>query len=72
MNINNYTPAKEAAEMIGISYSLLMSRIYNDKVKFKKVGWAVYILNSEVKKLKAIEAKRRANASNEGVEGTAR
>lgn len=71
MNTNNYTPAKEVAEVIGISYSLLMSRIYNGKIKFKKVGWAVYILNSEVKKLKAIEVKRRADASNEGVEGAA-
>lgn len=72
MYLNNYAPAKAAAKTIGISYSLLMSRIYNGKVKFMKVGWAVYILNSEVKKLKAIEKKRKANAGNEGVEGTAR
>lgn len=80
MNLNNYTPAKEAAESIGISYSLFMSRLYNKKVKFQKAGWAVYIPNGEVKRLKDIEAKkkakrsakRRADASNAGVEGTAR
>ena len=68
MNLNNYVPAKEAAATIGISYSLFMSRLYHDKVKFEKVGYAVLIPKKEVTRLKKVEDKRRADASDQGVE----
>ena len=73
MDLRYYTPAKKAAKEIGISYSLLMSRIYNGKIKAEKVdgSWAVFISNAEVKRVKKEEAKRRTDASNKGVEGAA-
>lgn len=72
MDLRNYVPAKKAAEEIGISYSLLTSRMYNGKIKYVKVGWAVYIAKGEVKRLKKLEEQRRRDASHEGVEGAAR
>ncbi len=72
MDLRNYVPARKAAEEIGITYSLLTSRMYNGKVKFKKVGWAVYIPKGEVQRLKKLEEKRRADDSDKGVEGATR
>lgn len=73
VDLRNYMPAKQAAEEIGISYSLLTSRMYNGKIKYKKVGWAVYIPKGEVARMKKLEEEqRRSDASDKGVEGAAR
>jgi len=72
VDLRNYVPAKKAAEEIGITYSLLTSRMYNGKVKFKKVGWAIFIPKGEVQRLKKLEQKRRADARDKGVEGATR
>lgn len=53
MPSKNWVPAKEAATRIGISYELLMSRIYAKKIPpsaVQKHGWAVFIRKSEVEK----------------------
>ena len=55
-NIDDFMPAKDAAESIGISYELLMARIRKNKIRVKKVGWATLIHKDEV----ARERKRQA------------
>ena len=50
MRFEDYIPAKEAAELIGISYELLMSRCYKGKIKFEKKGYAVFIHKDEVER----------------------
>ncbi len=69
MDLKFYLPAKDAAEVIGINYPLLMSRIYNGKIPSHKVGHAVFLKKSDVKKMKKVEDKRRADARRAGVEG---
>lgn len=59
-NFEDYIPAKQAAEMIGISYELLMSRCYKGKVKYEKNGYAVFILREEVER-EAREQRLRDN-----------
>ncbi len=54
----DYTPAKEAAVTINISYELLMSRIAKGKVEAFKHGYAVFIHNDEVERERAEQAER--------------
>lgn len=55
-NIDDYLPAKEAADEIGISYELLMARIRKNKITIKKVGWATLIHKKEVLREKRRQA----------------
>lgn len=71
----NWIPAKEAAKKIGISYSLLMSRIYSEKIPPKNVrrhGYAVFIKKSFVESAAKQESKGRVNANSKGMEGASR
>jgi len=56
-SIDDYLPAKEAADEIGISYELLMARIRKKKIKIKKVGWATLIHKKEVQREKRRQAQ---------------
>ncbi len=58
MALEEYVPAKEAAEIIGINYELLMARCHKGKVKFVKNGWAVFIHKDEVAREKREQEKR--------------
>ena len=60
MRFEDFVPAKRAAEIIGISYELLMSRCYKDKVKYIKNGYAVFIHKDEVER-EAEEQRQRDN-----------
>ena len=46
-DLNDYVPARQAAEEVGISYSLLMARLRKGKIPFIKKGWAVFIPKGE-------------------------
>ena len=56
----DYVTTKDAAEIIGISYQLLMSRIRKGKIKAEKKGWAVFIHKDEVARAKEAQ-KKHAN-----------
>lgn len=56
--LDDYLPAKVAAKKIGIAYSLLMSRIYKEKVKATKLGWSVFVHKDEVARERAAQIKR--------------
>ena len=60
----DYIPAKEAAQIIGISYELLMSRYYKDKIKGVKQGYAVFFHKDEVER-EADEQRERDDAKQE-------
>lgn len=60
----DYTPAKEAATIINISYELLMSRIAKGKVEATKHGYAVFIHKDEVER-ERVEQLQRDNAKQE-------
>lgn len=72
-SLDDYIPAKEAAEIIGIEYSLLMSRIYKGKVESKKVGWGRVIHKDEVERERLAQVKREKerDADNKDMEGSA-
>ena len=61
MNFNDYVSAKDAAESIGITYQLLMSRIRKGKISAEKKGWAVFIHKDEV--ARAVIEQKKINAS---------
>jgi hypothetical protein len=71
-DLDDYIPAKDAAEEIGIAYSLLMARIYHGKIACKKLGWATVIHKDEVARAKQEqqEMEKAKNASNKDMEGT--
>ncbi len=54
----DYIPAKRAAEIIGISYELLMSRYYKGKIEGVKQGYAVFFHKDEVER-EAEEQRQR-------------
>jgi len=60
----DYIPAKEAAVIIGISYELLMSRYYKEKIKGVKQGYAVFFHKDEVERERQ-EQEERDNAKTE-------
>ena len=62
-NLNDYIPAKQAAEEIGISYSLLMARLRKGKIPFIKPGdgWAVFIHKKDVAQAKNDQAKKNGD-----------
>jgi hypothetical protein len=72
-SIEDYIPAKDAAEIIGIEYSLLMARIYKGKVKSEKMGWGVIIHKDEVERerLAQIERESEKHVDNKDMEGSA-
>lgn len=76
MNLEDCVPTMDAAEQIGISYQLLMARIYKKKIHpdhVVKKGHAVFIHKDGVAKEKARQAKlvRERNANNRDVEESA-
>lgn len=60
----DYIPAKKAAEIIGISYELLMSRYYKNKIEGVKQGYAVFFHKDEVER-ERLEQEERDNAKQE-------
>ena len=60
----DYIPAKEAAVIIGISYELLMSRYYKEKIKGVKQGYAVFFHKDEVNREATAQRKRDAILKN--------
>jgi len=59
MDTRDLIPAKDAAERIGISYELLMSRYYKNKIKGIKLGYAVFFTDDEVEREASEQRKRK-------------
>jgi len=73
LKIEDCVPTKEAAKEIGITYELLMSRIYKEKIdpKFvQKLGYAVFIHRKgvEIEKQRQIEWEKERDAGNKDLE----
>lgn len=58
MDLNDLIPAKQAAEIIGISYELLMARHYKGKIPGIKHGYAVFFTKEAVE-IAAEEQRQR-------------
>lgn len=71
-SIHDYIPAKKAAEIIGIKYSLLMSRIYKGQIESGKFGWSRVIHKDEVERERRaqVERMKAKNARNQDMEGS--
>jgi hypothetical protein len=54
----DYIPAKDAAVRIGISYELLMSRYYKEKIEGVKQGYAVFFHKDEVERERSEQLNR--------------
>lgn len=54
--MENYLSVRQAAAAIGWSYSKLMGRLYNGKVKFTRKGYYYFIHEDEVARLRGAAA----------------